>query len=140
MTASYIYPTKGEAIVPLAMNILQGKPYKRMNYFLSALVTAENAKLIDMQYKEIEGQTVNLNAIYSSINDYMKMYRWQKIISILAVAVVVLLLIMIFYRRKVRLEKEKLNKQRKQMADEKIAFFTNASHQLRTPLTLVSGP
>lgn len=140
MTASYIYPTKGEAIVPLAMNILQGKPYKRMNYFQSALVTAENAKLIDMQYKEIEGQTANLNAIYSSINDYMKMYRWQKIISILAVAVVVLLLIMIFYRRKVRREKEKLNKQRKQMADDKIAFFTNVSHQLRTPLTLVSGP
>lgn len=140
MTASYIYPTKGETIVPLAMNILQGKPYKRMNYFQSALVTAENAKLIDMQYKEIEGQTVNLNAIYSSINEYMKMYRWQKIISILAVAVVVLLLIMIFYRRKVRREKEKLNKQRKQMADDKIAFFTNVSHQLRTPLTLVSGP
>ena len=140
MTASYIYPTKGEVIVPLAMNILQGKPYKRMNYFQSALVTAENAKLIDMQYKEIEGQTANLNAICSSINEYMKMYRWQKIISILAVAVVVLLLIMIFYRRKVRREKEKLNKQRKQMADEKIAFFTNVSHQLRTPLTLVSGP
>lgn len=140
MTASYIYPTKGETIVPLAMNILQGKPYKRMNYFQSALVTAENAKLIDMQYKEIEGQTADLNTIYSSINEYMKMYRWQKIISILAVAVVVLLLIMIFYRRKVRREKEKLNKQRKQMADEKIAFFTNVSHQLRTPLTLVSGP
>lgn len=140
MTASYIYPTKGEAIVPLAMNILQGKPYKRMNYFQSALVTAENAKLIDMQYKEIEGQTANLNAIYSSINEYMKMYRWQKIISILAVAVVLLLLIMIFYRRKVRREKEKLNEQRKQMADDKIAFFTNVSHQLRTPLTLVSGP
>lgn len=140
MTASYIYPTKGETIVPLAMNILQGKPYKRMNYFQSALVTAENAKLIDMQYKEIEGQTADLNTIYLSINEYMKMYRWQKIISILAVAVVVLLLIMIFYRRKVRREKEKLNKQRKQMADEKIAFFTNVSHQLRTPLTLVSGP
>lgn len=140
MTASYIYPTKGEAIVPLAMNILQGKPYKRMNYFQSALVTAENAKLIDMQYKEIEGQTADLNTIYSSINEYMKMYRWQKIISILAVAVVLLLLIMIFYRRKVRREKEKLNEQRKQMADDKIAFFTNVSHQLRTPLTLVSGP
>lgn len=140
MTASYIYPTKGETIVPLAMNILQGKPYKRMNYFQSALVTAENAKLIDMQYKEIEGLTADLNTIYSSINEYMKMYRWQKIISILAVAVVVLLLIMIFYRRKVRREKEKLNEQRKQMADDKIAFFTNVSHQLRTPLTLVSGP
>lgn len=140
MTASYIYPTKGETIVPLAMNILQGKPYKRMNYFQSALVTAENAKLIDMQYKEIEDQTADLNTIYSSINEYMKMYQWQKIISILAVAVVLLLLIMIFYRRKVRREKEKLNKQRKQMADDKIAFFTNVSHQLRTPLTLVSGP
>lgn len=140
MTASYIYPTKGEAIVPLAMSILQGKPYKRMNYFQSALVTAENAKLIDMQYKEIEDQTADLNTIYSSINEYMKMYRWQKIISILAVAVVLLLLIMIFYRRKVRREKEKLNEQRKQMADDKIAFFTNVSHQLRTPLTLVSGP
>ena len=140
MTASYIYPTKGEAIVPLAMNILQGKPYKRMNYFQSALVTAENAKLIDMQYKEIEDQTADLITIYSSINEYIKMYRWQKIISILAVAVVLLLLIMIFYRRKVRREKEKLNEQRKQMADDKIAFFTNVSHQLRTPLTLVSGP
>ena len=140
MTASYIYPTKGENIVPLAMNILQGKPYKRMNYFQSALVTAENAKLIDMQYKEIEDQTADLNTIYSSINEYMKMYQWQKIISILAVAVVLLLLIMIFYRRKVRREKEKLNEQRKQMADDKIAFFTNVSHQLRTPLTLVSGP
>lgn len=140
MTASYIYPTKGETIVPLAMNILQGKPYKRMNYFQSALVTAENAKLIDMQYKEIEDQTADLNTIYSSINEYMKMYRWQKIICILAVAVVLLLLIMIFYRRKVRREKEKLNEQRKQMADDKIAFFTNVSHQLRTPLTLVSGP
>lgn len=140
MTASYIYPTKGEAIVPLAMNILQGKSYKRMNYFQSALVTAENAKLIDMQYKEIEDQTADLNTIYSSINEYMKMYRWQKIINILAVAVVLLLLIMIFYRRKVRREKEKLNEQRKQMADDKIAFFTNVSHQLRTPLTLVSGP
>lgn len=140
MTASYIYPTKGEAIVPLAMNILQGKPYKRMNYFQSALVTAENAKLIDMQYKEIEDRTADLNTIYSSINEYMKMYRWQKIINILAVAVVLLLLIMIFYRRKVRREKEKLNEQRKQMADDKIAFFTNVSHQLRTPLTLVSGP
>lgn len=140
LTASYIYPTKGEYIVPLAMNILQGKPFKRMNFFQSTLVTAENAKLIDMQYKEIEGQTANLNAIYSSINDYMKMYRWQKIISILAVAVVVLLLIMIFYRYKVHRTKEKLNEQRKQMADEKIAFFTNVSHQLRTPLTLVSGP
>ena len=68
------------------MNILQGKPYKRMNYFQSALVTAENAKLIDMQYKEIEDQTADLNTIYLSINEYTKMYRWQKIISILAVA------------------------------------------------------
>ena len=140
LTASYIYPTKGEYIVPLAMNILQGKPFKRMNFFQSTLVTAENAKLIDMQYKEIDGQTANLNVIYSSINDYMKMYRWQKIISILAVAVVVLLLIILFYRYKVHTAKEKLNEQSKQMADEKIAFFTNVSHQLRTPLTLVSGP
>lgn len=140
LTASYIYPTKGEYIVPLAMNILQGKPFKRMNFFQSTLVTAENAKLIDMQYKEIDGQTANLNVIYSSINDYMKMYRWQKIISILAVAVVVLLLIILFYRYKVHTAKEKLNEQSKQMADEKIAFFTHVSHQLRTPLTLVSGP
>lgn len=140
LTASYIYPTKGEYIVPLAMNILQGKPFKRMNFFQSTLVTAENAKLIDMHYKEIDGQTANLNVIYSSINDYMKMYRWQKIISILAVAVVVLLLIILFYRYKVHTAKEKLNEQSKQMADEKIAFFTNVSHQLRTPLTLVSGP
>lgn len=139
-SASYIYPTKGENIVPLAMKILQGKPYKRINDLPSCLATADNAELIDMQYKEVETQTANLDNIYSSINDYMKMYKSQRLISVLSVIVVLLLLAIVFYIYKVAKTKARIGKQKKRMAEEKVEFFTNVSHQLRTPLTLVSGP
>ena len=139
-SASYIYPTKGEYIVPLAMKILQGKPYQRVNNLPSCLATANNAELIEMQYKEVEAQTANLNNIYASINSYMRMYQSQKLISILSVAVVVLLLVLMVYIYNMYQTKTRIGKQKKQMAEEKVKFFTNVSHQLRTPLTLVSGP
>ncbi len=139
-SASYIYPTKGEYIVPLAMKILQGKPYLRINNLPSCLVTADNAELIDMQSKEVEEQTANLDNIYASINSYMRMYQSQKLISILSVVVVVLLLVLMVYIYIMYQTKTRIGKQKKQMAEEKVKFFTNVSHQLRTPLTLVSGP
>lgn len=96
-TASYVYPTKGERIVPLAMDILQGKPYHRDNYMRSYLATEKNVGLIAMQYKEMEEKVKDLDNIYDSIDGYTSMYRKQRWIVGFSVAVVLLLLLLLFY-------------------------------------------
>ena len=138
--ASYIYPTHGEMLVPLAMRILQNKPIERMNYLPSSLVTAENAAIVEMQNNEIASQANSLDAIYANIDSYMKMYRSQKIISWLAAFIVLLLIVLAAYNYYVYKTKAKVGRRLRQIADEKVRFFTKASHQLRTPLTLVAGP
>ena len=39
LEASYIYPTRGDEVMQLALNILENKPYKHDNYLRGALVT-----------------------------------------------------------------------------------------------------
>lgn len=50
--ASYIYPTRGDEVIQLAMNILTKKDYKRENQLSSALVTRDNARVLLMQNDE----------------------------------------------------------------------------------------
>ena len=139
--ASYIYPTHGEMLVPLAMRILEKQSVPRMNYPPhSSLVTDENADIVEMQNNEIASQASSLDAIYANIDNYMKMYRSQKIISWLAYLVVLLLIILAAYKFYVIMTNAKVGRRIFQIAEEKVSFFTKASHQLRTPLTLVAGP
>lgn len=138
--ASFIYPTKGETLIPLAMRILNKQPYKRINILPSGFVTSENAAMVEMQNNEIQSQLSALDDIYANINTYMKMYRSQKVISWLAVLVGILLVILVAYNYYVYKTKARVGKRLRQIADEKVKFFMNASHQLRTPLTLVVGP
>lgn len=140
LTASYIYPTKGEKIIPLAMNILQHKPFKRINILSSALVTKDNAAIVDMQNREMLNQTAHLSELYNNIDRYINLYQSQKIILVMAVIVVLLLIVIVGYQVYLRRAKEQINRKILQLDKEKIDFFTNASHQLRTPLTLVVGP
>lgn len=138
--ASYIYPTHGELLVPLAMHILNKEPFSRVIHLPSSLVTAENAAIVEMQNNEIMSQANSLDAIYANIDSYMKMYRSQKIISWLAAFIVLLLIVLAAYNYYVYQTKSKVGRRLRQIADEKVRFFTKASHQLRTPLTLVAGP
>ena len=45
LDASYIYPTHGDEVLQLAINILEGKPYKKDNPLMAALVTKDNANV-----------------------------------------------------------------------------------------------
>ena len=42
--ASYTYPTRGDEVMQLAMNILTGKKYNRENQLSSALVTRSTTR------------------------------------------------------------------------------------------------
>ncbi len=109
--ASYVYPTKGEEIVALAMKILHGEPYNKDNYMESFLATSANCDAIAMQYKELEAKVKDMNQISDSIDFYARVTHLQRWVIVVVVTIVILLLIFIYYicnvyRRKLKRQKE----------------------------------
>lgn len=137
LDASYIYPTRGDRLLQLAMNILEHKPYKKENLLEAAIVTPDNAEVMLMQADEMGKQTDLLKQLHSHVDRFLARYNYQKMLLILVVTTLSLLLVMLFmfYRGLVM---------RRRMAEEavnaKLQFFTNVSHELRTPLTLITAP
>ena len=56
LTASYLYPTRGDLVMELALNILRGAPFQRENLLESALVDSRNARILKMQEAEVANQ------------------------------------------------------------------------------------
>ena len=108
--ASYVYPTQGEKIMELAMNILQVKPYKKDNVMKSFLATPENCDAIALQYQDLEAKMKNLDQISDSLDSYSKVSRIQKWMLVVAFIVVLILFFVIYYIYKVY--RKKLQKQK----------------------------
>ena len=108
--ASYVYPTQGEKIMELAMNILQGKPYKKDNVMQSFLATPENCDAIALQYQDLEAKVKNLDQISDSLDSYSEVSRIQKWMLLIAFIVVLILFFVIYYIYKVY--RKKLQKQK----------------------------
>ena len=137
LMASYIYPTRGDLVMQLALNILEKKFYKRDNYLKGTLVTGNNANALLLQNEEIMKQTARLKSLHGEIDNYLAQYNHQKVYLLLFSIIVLLLVgIMIYVYRTVvarhRIEEETVAA--------KLQFFTNISHELRTPLTLIAEP
>ncbi len=95
LDASYIYPTHGDRLLQLAVDILDGKPYKKETLLMSALVTKDNANVLLMQTDEMMRQTADLDKLHEKANAYLKQLDTQRTITMLAVGVIALLLIVI---------------------------------------------
>lgn len=140
LEASYIYPTRGDELFQLAMNILEGKPYEHENQLKAAIVTRANANVILMQSEEMIRQGKNIEQMHSRVDDYMQKLAGQRMLSLLSLGIILLLALaafLIWHDRRARI---RINKERVQMAHQQIDFYTQAAHQLRTPLTLITGP
>lgn len=94
----------------LAMNILQGKPYKKDNVMKSFLATPENCDAIALQYQDLEAKMKNLDQISDSLDSYSKVSRIQKWMLLIAFIVVLILFFVICYIYKVY--RKKLQKQK----------------------------
>ena len=140
LEASYIYPTHGDEVMQLAMNILQGKPYDKENLLKAAIVTKENARVLLMQNEETIRQTGYVNQLHKQANEYLRQLGYQRLLTLSAVGIVALLLLMAVVTYLYLRQKTKINRERAQMARQQLDFYTQASHELRTPLTLIEGP
>ena len=113
LEATYIYPTHGDEVIKLAMDILNGKSFKRDNPLMGTLVLRENAKVMLFQHEEIARQSEYLDLLHEQSDGYLHELGEQRIITWMAVGIIVLLLIAIvlFYRyhlNKVTMQRERV--------------------------------
>ena len=124
LEASYIYPTRGDEVLKLAVDILEGKPYTKENPLMAALVTKENANVLMMQYEEMMRLGNHLEQLHDRADEYLHQLSNQRIITMMAAVLVAMLLILLIVIYRYFLQKARIADERK----------------LRTPLTLIEGP
>ena len=111
LTASAIYPTQGGKLIDLALKILKGEPYRKYNDMETSIVTRDNAKVLLLQYKEVENQDRNIKMMYAKVDNIVSKLNAQTtmLISFIIIIIVVGLMLLITiraYRTKNRLYKE----------------------------------
>lgn len=126
---TYIYPTHGEKIIRLAIDILMGKPYERENTLQGMIVTQENADIVDLNCRELMKQNHDLITIQNKLEDSMILYDTQhKILIGSLVTIFILLLAIIMSAIAFRLRLKTI-KQRQAFNEEQTLFYTDASNR-----------
>ena len=113
LDASYIYPTHGDQIIELAVNILEGKPYEKETMLMSALVTRDNAKVLLMQGEELMRQADRLDQLHDKADNYLHKLDTQRVVNWLAVSIIILLLVVfilfyLYHLKKVNMQRERV--------------------------------
>lgn len=113
LDATYIYPTHGDRLIQLAVDILDGKPFQKETRLMSALVTRENANVLLMQNDEIIRQSSYLDQLHEKADGYLHELDTQRMVNWLAVGVIVLLLLTLvllylYHLRKISIQRERV--------------------------------
>ena len=168
INASFIYPTGGKDVVDLARRILKGEEYQKENVLNTEVVNSSNVRVYQMQINQVLDRQRRVEELNSRIRTNTSKYERQQILTIFSfslVAILALLSIALAYsyrtrnklvemlnEQNTRIKKqiESLEDQKRQLLDlsrqleettqAKLVFFTNISHEFKTPLSLISGP
>lgn len=168
LDATFMYPTGGDIVMQVAMSILQKQPFLRENILSTAVVDSTNAHVMKLQTDHITELDNKIEALNMKIGVYLTRYANQQVVLYASLIILLLLTGILFliykaYRSKNRMntelsgrndeitrQKEQLEEQRDQLimlsrqleeaTHAKLVFFTNVSHDFRTPLTLISDP
>ena len=93
LDASYIYPTRGDQLLQLALDILEGKPYQKETMLTSALVTRDNAKVLQLESDEVARQAQNLEKLEKQASGYLQQLATQRTITLMALILIALLVL-----------------------------------------------
>lgn len=162
ITATFLYPTEGHRLIQTALAILKGEPYQREVLLpVSSAVDLTNADILLLQNETLKQETSKMEVLKKQIDDYWARHSAQTSLFYASLAIIFLLagvgfLLLRAYWQHVRHQKilleqnklleeerdkqKRLNEQLEQATQSKLMFFTNVSHDLRTPLTLIAEP
>lgn len=160
--ATFLYPTEGYGLIRTALDILEGRPYERdARWPLSSAVDKTNADILLLQNESLKEETDKIRLLKAQVDEYWDRHSAQTSLFYAVIAILVLLgstmfmILRAFWQHKRHqrelmaqnslLEQQRdtekaLNEQLNIATQSKLIFFTNVSHDLRTPLTLIAEP
>lgn len=161
LTASFVYPTGGTTAIKVAWQILNGQPVSKQYALTSALIDKENASTLYLQTEQLADYQEQIEKQRNNLEEILSEYRFLQnsvgLILLLLGVVGLLALYVIHIFRKVQRKNYELkrtniqveqqrgelavaNRKIEQATTRKLQFFTNVSHEIKTPLTLILGP
>ncbi|WP_185974289.1 hybrid sensor histidine kinase/response regulator transcription factor [Litoribacter populi] len=166
--ATFLYPTGGDLAIKTAIDILSKQPFKRENILQTAAIDSTNARVLALQSEQLFGQQSKIEHQNKLISEQLLRFNAQQTILLLIGALLIIFLILSLisvkaYRSKLKanfkLNRQNLaiEKQRRELAEKheklidlnnrleevtraKMAFFSNISHEFKTPLSLILSP
>lgn len=161
LDATMLYPTGGSLAISLAWDLLNNKVVNKENILNTLVIDSTNVRALKFQTDEI----LNLhNRIVSSrkiLDEQVKKFLSQRfwlIVALSSLFLVIVLIVLLFrgFRNKAKanlkleVQKQAITRQNEELrkisieleeaTKAKLVFFTNISHEFRTPLTLMIGP
>ena len=147
INASFLYPTGGEQVIRTAMRIIQGEPVDKFIPLRTAPVDHQSARTLLLQADQLQKYRQRIEAQRSRIDGLSDRFYFLRnslgVISLLMIGFIALSIYAFYINRKMRQANRKLislNAEMKEVTAQKLLFFTNVSHEVRTPLTLILAP
>ena len=161
INTSFLYPTGGEQIIRTALRLAKGETVERFIPLQTALVDKAVARTLLLQSDQLINYQQRIEIQRSRIENLFDRFQFLQnslsIISILMIAFIILTIYAFYINCKIKKtnhalheinkkEEEQrhkliaLNTEIKEVTSQKLQFFTNVSHEVRTPLTLILAP
>ena len=112
----------------------------RQNVLPSVLITPDNVNMVALYGNEQMKLNNDLVTIQGKLENYFGLYNIQSRLLWSSMAVILLLLVAVGLTWRARKQIKRAHRRQKALNKEQTLFYTNASHQLKTPLTLIAGP
>lgn len=161
LEASFQYPTGGAIAIQVAMAIANNEPVKK-NYVLNtSIIDRTNAKTILAQSEQLYHYQNRINRQKEEEENLLSRFNFLQNSALLILCLMGIIIPLLGYVMYMNLriknknkelydknllvesQKEELsvkNRQIENISNQKLQFFTNISHEIRTPITLIVGP